>query len=271
MAALAGLAACGGASTGPDVGEQFMLDPITFTVNDNRLTFDPDAPDDLVELNGVNVSRSTDPRVGDGSSAARVLRGSTGYLTARANRVQTFAFYTAGDQFSARGNYGGIYGRTTPYTLAADTSASLTGRYAGMLIRDLGQSGVQGVHSTVSGDVELDIDLEGDGIDAMITNRIESRVGAPSRTLNLSDLTITDANVANNGVFVGSLSGASTQVRSPLSDFAFLTTRPSNGVFEGVVGGRDGDDPEVTGVLGLEHLNTLGVTLYSERGVFYAE
>lgn len=267
--ALFWVAACGGASTGGN-DAVFSLSPATFTIEDDRLTFD--RATGLVELNEVDVSRPTDPVVGDATSAARVQRANNGYLTARANRVEVFAFYTVGNSFSARGNHGGVFGRTTPYELAGDTKASLTGRYAGMLIDSLGNGSAQGVRETVNGDVALDIDLSSGDITGTVNNRRTEVVGVPGLIGSLGDLTIRTAFIDRTaGAFVADVESAPSILRSPTNPLAFIRAADGQGAAQGVIGGDDEQIPELAGVLGVVHRTASGQTIISERGAFYVE
>lgn len=269
VVAAVGLGACGGSKTGANGGEPVLLDPVNILVGGERVVFNPD--NDELRANGTLISDAPDTRVNGVNAAARVTTDRFGnFLTARANRGEVFAFYYAEDTGTGR-RHGGIYGRSIDYELQPSGSAELSGQYAGMLISNLGVFQQQDVQRIMLGDMDLDINLANRRITGAITNRRAEAIGNASRFDTLSDVLVGNAMISNLGTFEASATAEPSVVRTTNTSNVFITTAAATGTLEGVVGGRTGQDPDVTGLLSLTHRSSGGATFFEERGAFYAE
>jgi len=170
-----------------------------------------------------------------------------------------FAFYAptaSGEAFATLAVRGGgtidaaVYGRTAETALPGTGTASYSGEYASMLVRDSDGTPIRLIYGQA--------DLAADFGDGTISGVISNRAEFADPTATYDDVTLAEAELSG-GTFSGEVSGGAGN--------SYLVTTVSPGTYKGMIAGPDGG--EVVGGVIIPHVaEAANVTEY---GAFFGD
>lgn len=257
LAAIALVAACGGTTTvmAPD---PIALTATTRTEGPTPILYDPGLA--TLSLNGTSVVDPRETEAITNGNASYFLSAAPLTFSTVAQNGDIFAVSAATN--GGTNSRGQVYGNRVAGELARVGSATYSGDYAGIFVRDATGALSQSFTAAVDGDVTLNVNLADGTMTGAITDRLSYNMTgtaqAPASTF--ADAQITNGSIAADGSFDATVTGGARTI--VLGDYT-VDSGTANGTFAGTTGQTAG------GVVTINMTHPTGGT-YTELGSFIA-